>query len=62
MKISLKIGCLKNTALKMNFGCEIYALFKNNINNNQRVTWKVEVGPRGDDPPYLTFLISSLLK
>jgi hypothetical protein len=43
-----KIGCLKKMALKMDFRCESYALFKKGINGNQSATWQVEVGPHGD--------------
>jgi hypothetical protein len=60
-KRSQKIGCLKKTTLKTDFGCESYALWKKGINGNQRATWQVEVGPRSDAPPYLTLPISSLL-
>jgi hypothetical protein len=42
----------------MDFRCESYALLKKGINGNQRAMWKVEVDPRGDAPPYLTFHIS----
>ena len=50
-------------ALKIDFGCESYALFKKGINDNQRVTWQVEVGPRGDNPPNnLTFTNKFLMK
>jgi hypothetical protein len=48
-------------ALKMDFGCESYAHVKKSINDTQKATWKVEVGPGGDAPPYLTFPITSLL-
>jgi hypothetical protein len=42
-------------ALKMDFGCEIYALLKKH-KRNQKSTWQVEVGTRGDTPPNnLTF-------
>jgi hypothetical protein len=37
--------------LKMDFGCESYALLKKCINGNQRAMWQVEVGPHGDVPP-----------
>ena len=47
---------MKKTTLKMDFRCESYALLKKNINDNQRGTCQVEVGPRGDTPPNnLTF-------
>jgi hypothetical protein len=52
-----KIGCLKKIALKMNFGCESYALLKKGTNGNQRAKWKVEFGPHGDNPIYLAFPI-----
>jgi hypothetical protein len=35
----------------MDFGCESYALLKEDINDNQRAMWQVEVGPCGDTPP-----------
>ena len=36
--ISKNYVVLKKMALKMNFGCESYALFKKCINGNQRAT------------------------
>ena len=54
-----KIGCLK----KMDIICEIYALLKKCINDNQRVTWQVEFGPHGDTPHNnFTFINKSLIK
>jgi hypothetical protein len=44
-------------ALKMDFSREIYALLKKGINYNQRAMWKVEVAPRADALPSLTFLL-----
>jgi hypothetical protein len=37
-KISKNYVVLKKMALKTDFGCESYALFKNGINGNQRIT------------------------
>jgi hypothetical protein len=51
----------KKMALKTYFSCESYALLKKCINGNQRSTWQVKFGPRGDAPPYITISISSLL-
>jgi hypothetical protein len=50
--------------LKMDFGCESYALLKKGINGNQRAMWQVEVGPCGDTPPSnnLTFTNKLLMK
>jgi hypothetical protein len=38
-KISKNCAVLKKTTLKMDFGCESYALLKKDINDNQRTTW-----------------------
>jgi hypothetical protein len=48
---SQKNRLFKKNALKSNFGCESYSLFKKGKNGNQRATWQVEDGPRGDAPP-----------
>jgi hypothetical protein len=61
MESTRKNRLLKKMALKTNFGCESYVLLKRCIKGNQRVTWQLEVGSCSDAPPYLTFLISSLL-
>jgi hypothetical protein len=45
-------------ALKMDFESEIYALLKKDINNNQRATWQVEVGPHGDTPPNYAYKLT----
>jgi hypothetical protein len=37
-KISKSYAALKKMALKTDFGCESYALFKKGINDNQRTT------------------------
>jgi hypothetical protein len=42
---------LKNNGTENDFECESYALLKKYINGNQRATWKIEIGPRGDTPP-----------
>jgi hypothetical protein len=34
---------LKKMALKMDFGCESYALLKKGINGNQRTTWQCKL-------------------
>jgi hypothetical protein len=62
MKISKKNRLYKKKTLKTDFGCESYAFLKKHINNNQRDTWKVEIGPHGDAPPYITLYIKSLLQ
>jgi hypothetical protein len=51
MERSRKSKMFKKMALKTNFRCESYALLKKDINDNQRATWQVEVGQRGDTPP-----------
>ena len=38
-KISKNYAVLKKMTLKIDFICESYALFKNDINGNQRTTW-----------------------
>ena len=37
--LSQSYAVLKKMALKMDFGCESYAIFKNGINGNQRTIW-----------------------
>jgi hypothetical protein len=63
MERSRKNRLFKKKTLKTDFGCESYALLKKGINGNQRATWQVEVGPRGDTPPNnLTFTNKFLMK
>jgi hypothetical protein len=63
METSRKVRLFKKSALKTNFGCESYVLLKKCININQISMWKVEVGPRGDNPPNnLTFTNMLLMK
>jgi hypothetical protein len=48
MDNSRKNRLLKKTTLKIDFGCEIYAIFKKGINGNQSTMWQVEVNPHHD--------------
>jgi hypothetical protein len=48
MESSRKIRQFKKMALKTDFKCQSYVIFKKGIKGNQSVTWKVEVGPCGD--------------
>jgi hypothetical protein len=70
--LSKKLVVSKKMALKTNFECESYSIFKKDINGNQSAMWKVEVAPCGDgstmrwlsknkSPPGTTLAISSLL-
>ena len=64
MENSRKSRVFKKTTLKMDFGCESYALLKKGINDDQRSMWQVEFGPCGDTPPFnnLTFTNKFLMK
>jgi hypothetical protein len=48
----------KKMTLKMDLGCESYAFLKKGINDNQRTTWQVEFGPRGDSPPNYAYKLN----
>jgi hypothetical protein len=63
MKRSRKNRLLKKMTLKMDFGCESYALLEKYININKRSTLYVEFGPCGETPPNnLTFTNKLLIK
>jgi hypothetical protein len=51
MESSRKNRLFKKMTLQIDFGYESYALLKKGINDNQRDTWQVGVGPRGDALP-----------